>query len=318
LSITDSKEQQLTQFKDHPVRHLSRSANDLLCFTWNGEIYTLKEGEQPKKVTVLIAGDFRSNTEKTVSISSGASEMSPSPNGKEIAFVFRGEVFVASVETGTTKRITNTPYQERSLSWSPDGRSLYYAAERSESWDIMRSNIIRKDEPYFYAATMINEEAVVATDKEEFQPEVSPDGKEIAYLEERNILKVYNLITKQVRVIIPAGQNFSYSDGDQSFIWSPDGQWIAARSNKGRFSTSEILIFKADGSDNKGIDITQSGFGESVGEWAMEGKALLFSTDRTGANHWLIRAHVRTMCMLYFSSRPLPTASASPKKILTY
>lgn len=273
---------QLTELKDHPVRHLTRSANDLLCFSWNGEIYTLKEGEQPKKVTVLMAGDFRSNTEKTISVSSGASEMSPSPNGKEVAFVFRGEVFVASVETGTTKRITNTPYQERSLSWSPDGRTLYYAAERGESWDIMRAAIVRKDEPYFYAATLINEEPVVATDKEEFQPEVSPDGKEIAYLEERNILKVFNLVTKQSRVIIPAGQNFSYSDGDQSFVWSPDGKWIAARSNKGRFSSSQILIFKADGSDNKGIDITQSGFGESVGGWAMDGKALLYATDRNG------------------------------------
>lgn len=282
VGVTGSGEQQLTQFNDHPVRHLSRSANDLLCFTWNGEIYTLKQGEQPKKVAVMMAGDFRSNTEKTVSISSGASEMSPSPNGKEIAFVFRGEVFVTSVETGTTKRITNTPYQERSLSWGADSRTLYYAAERGESWDIMRSTIARKDDQYFYAATVINEEAIIATDKEEFQPEVSPDGKEIAYLEERNILKVFNLVTRQSRVIIPAGQNFSYSDGDQSFVWSPDSKWIAARSNKARFNTNEILVFKADGSDNKGIDITQSGFGEGVGGWAMEGKALLFSTDRNG------------------------------------
>ncbi|WP_448520710.1 S41 family peptidase [Rhodoflexus sp.] len=282
VGVNGAGEQQLTQFKDHPVRHLTRTANDLLCFTWNGEIYTLKAGEQPKKVTVLMGGDFRSNTEKTVAINSGVSEMTPSPNGKEIAFIFRGEVFVTATESGTTKRITNTPYQERSLSWSPDGRSLYYAAERGESWDIMRSTIARKEESYFYASTLVNEEAVIATDKEEFQPELSPDGKEIAYLEERNILKVYNLVTKQSRVIIPAGQNFSYSDGDQSFKWSPDGKWIAARSNKGRFNTNEILVFKADGSDTKGIDITQSGFGESIGGWAMDGKALLFSTDRNG------------------------------------
>ena len=31
-------EQQLTSFKDHPVRHLSRSDDNTLCFTWNGEI----------------------------------------------------------------------------------------------------------------------------------------------------------------------------------------------------------------------------------------------------------------------------------------
>ncbi|HCT23452.1 MAG TPA: hypothetical protein DIW54_08995, partial [Chitinophagaceae bacterium] len=40
------------------------------------------------------------------------------------------------------------------------------------------------------------EEAVIATPKEEFQPAVSPDGKSIAYLEERNSLRVFNLEKK--------------------------------------------------------------------------------------------------------------------------
>ena len=41
---------QLTQFKNNPVRHLSASKDNTLCFTWDGEIYTLKNGEAPKSV----------------------------------------------------------------------------------------------------------------------------------------------------------------------------------------------------------------------------------------------------------------------------
>jgi len=277
-------EQQLTDFKDYPVRHLSRSNNNTLCFSWNGEIYTLKQGGKPEKVNIIINADTRGNVEKNVTINGGATEMSVSPNGKEIAFVFRGEVFVTSTDGSYTKRITNTPQQERMVAFAPDGRSLYYAAERGNSWDIYKATISRKEEPYFYASTLIKEEPVIATEKEEFQPMPSPDGKKIAYLEERNILKVYDLASKTSTTILPAGQNFSYSDGDQRFEWSPDSKWIAVRSSKGVFGLSggAIMVFKADGSDANGTDVTQSGFSNNRQQWAMGGKALLFTSDKEG------------------------------------
>src|SRR5437764_66240 len=152
----------------------------------------MNEGSEAKKVNITITTENKSNTEHTLPINGGATEFELSPNGKEIVFVFRGEVFVTAVDGGITKRITNTPYQERSVTFGPDGRTIYYAAERNGSgWDIMKATIARKEEPYFYASTVINEDPVVATEKDEFQPEISPNGKEIAYLEERNILKVY-------------------------------------------------------------------------------------------------------------------------------
>lgn len=275
-------EQQLTTYKQYPVRHLSHAGDNTLCFTYNGEIYTMKEGGEPKKVTITVGADFRGNTEKIVPINTGATEMSLSPNGKEIAFVVRGEIFVTSVEGGVTKRITNTPQQERMIAFSTDGRTLYYSAERGDSWDIMKSTIARKEEPYFYASTVLNEEPVVATQKEEFQPVISPDGKEIAYLEDRNVLRVYNIQTKAIRTILPAGQNFSYSDGDQFYTWSPDSKWLVCRSSEGRYGASELLLFKADGTDKEGFDLTHSGFGDGNAQWAFNGKALLWTSDKEG------------------------------------
>ncbi len=277
-----SAELQLTSFNDYPVRHLSRANDNTLCFTDNGEIYTLREGGQPKKLAVTINADFRGGNEKIIPINTGATEMALSPNGKEIAFVVRGEVFVTSVEGGITKRITNTPQQERMIAFSNDGRTLYYSAERGDSWDIMKSTIARKEEPYFYASTVLNEEPVVATEKEEFEPVLSPDGKELAYLEDRNILKVINLQTKATRTILPAGQNFSYADGDQSYTWSPDSKWIITRSSMGRYGTNELILFKADGSDKEGTDLTHSGFNDGNAQWALGGKALLWTSDKEG------------------------------------
>lgn len=280
-SLSGKDAQSVTNLKDHPVRNLTRSRDNTLCFTFNGEIYTLSEGQSPQKVNIHINTDGRTNTQKILPINTGVTGLEISPNGKELAFIVRGEVFVTSVEGGITKRITNTPEQERTVSFTPDGRSLIYAAERNYSWDIMKTSIVRNEEPYFYASTVLKEEPLIATDAEEFQPVISPDGKEIAYLEERNILKVFNIASKKSRLIVPAGVNFSYSDGDQNYCWSPDNRWLAFNSNEGHWGSSEIDLIKADGSGQR-MNLTQSGFNDNNAKWAMGGRALLWLTDRDG------------------------------------
>jgi tricorn protease len=276
-----SAETQVTKFTKNPVRHLTRSNDNLLCFTYDGSIYTLKENESPKKVAININTDGRTNTEKIIPINTGVTQTTLSPNGKEIAFIVRGEVFVTSVEGGITKRITNTPVQERTVEFSPDGRSLVYASERNNSWNIYRSTIERKEEPYFYTSTVLKEEPLLTTDAEEFQPVYSPDGKEIAYLEERNIIKVYNVADKKSRTIVPKGINFSYADGDQYFTWSPDSKYLAFNSAEGAWSRAEVSLMKADGSGER-VNLTQSGFFDGGAKWTMGGKAIIWTTDRDG------------------------------------
>jgi Tol biopolymer transport system component/C-terminal processing protease CtpA/Prc len=281
-SLTDkNKLQQLTRFEKHPVRHLSKSNDNLLCFTWNGEIYTLREGQQPKKVGIQVFNDGRSSVVKALPVSGNVTQFAMRPDGKEMAFVARGEIFVTSVEGNMTKRITNTPQQERSVNWSPDGKRLVYAAERKGNWDIYQVSVVRTEEPYFFASTILKEEPLIATEAEEFQPVFSPDGKELAFVEDRNVLRVYNLASKKSRTLLPAGRNFSYSDGDWEFAWSPDSKWIVTDDHQGYFNVSNAGIIPADG---KGQTIypVLSGFGESNNKWAADGKIMTWLSDRDG------------------------------------
>ncbi|TAD81019.1 MAG: peptidase S41 [Bacteroidetes bacterium] len=279
--VTREAERQLTQFKDHPVRHLSMSKDATLCFTWNGSMYTLKDGSEPKKVSITILNDGRGSLVQNVPITGNVSEFEMSPNGKEIAFVVRGEVFVVNAEGGSTKRITNTPGQERMISWGADSKTLYYSTERGRSWDIYKATMVRKEESYFYAATLIKEEAVVATDKDEFQPHVSPDGKEIAYLEERNTVKIYNIASKESRLMLKDGNNFSYSDGDQYYEWSPDSKWLAINDGRGVYSARDIGLCKVDRSRPPVYPIN-SGFGDGQAKFFMDGKMMTWSNNREG------------------------------------
>ena len=274
-------EKQLSSFKINPVRHLSISKSNMLCFTNDGDIYTLAEGDSPKKVVIQINNDGRQNVEKNVPVNGNVGAFALSPNGKEIAFITRGELFVTSVDGTQTKRITNTPQQERMVEWAPNGKSLIYAAERNDNWDIYTTSIVRKEEPYFYAATVLKEEPLIATNSEEFLPKYSPDGKEVGYLENRNVLKIYNIASKQSRTIIPAGHNYSYSDGDIDFNWSPDGKYILADDQYFGFGGSHAAIIKGDGSGTI-LHPINSGFGEDNPKWALDGKLMTWINNREG------------------------------------
>jgi len=272
---------QLTHFDKDPVRNLSRSDNGVFSFTQDGDIYTLKEGAQPQKVIITVGADFNSDQVKTIPVTGQASEIAVSPDGKEVAFVYRGEIFVTATDGDVTKRITNTPYQERMIQFSPDGRSILYSVENEKSWDIYKVSIANKNEPYFYASTTLTTEPVIATDKDEFQGVYSPDGKKIAYLEERNIVKVYDIATKTSTTILPEGVNYSYSDGDQYFAWSPDSKYLLAQSSEGHIFASQVVLVKADGTGER-INLTQSGFNNAEPQFGLDGKMMYWFNDRNG------------------------------------
>ncbi len=272
---------QVTSHENHPVRFLSIANDGSLCYSYHGEIYIIPPGGRVQKVPVSIAVDDKENQHEFLTLSSGATEMELSPSGKEIVFVVRGEVFVTSVDFETTKRITNTPEQERSVSFSPDGKSILYASERNGSWNLFHTKIIREDEKLFSLSTVLKEDTVLAIPEETFQPHYSPDGKEVAYLEERETLKVINLESREIRTILDGKYNYSYADGDQWYEWSPDGKWFVASYSPHSIFMNDVALIDAKGESDP-INLTKSGYYDAMPKWMMKGNVILWYSDREG------------------------------------
>ena len=278
LGLAGGRPQVVTSFKKMPVRFLSLADTGALCFGYDGQIYTMKPGGQPQKVAVAIALDARAVNERVVPVTGGARELAVSPTGKEVAFVFRGEVFVTAVEGTATKRVTNTPEPERGVSFSPDGKALLYVSERGGKSGIYETRRTREEEPYFYASTVLKETPLIVGPRQETQAKYSPDGKEVAYVEDRAAIKVYNLETRQSRTILTSRE---LDEGDQQFEWSPDSKWILFDYSVPGLAPGEVGLVRAD-AKSPAVNLTESGFNDSRGRFILGGKAMLWFSNRDG------------------------------------
>jgi len=281
-SSADGKNRkQLTRFEKHPVRHLSASDNGTLAFSWDGDIYTMAPGAQPRKLDIEIIADQYDGDRVKYFTGSGATTMAVSPSGNELAFVIRGDIYVTDAKYKTTKRITDTPAQERCVSFSKDGRTLVYDSDRDGYWQLFTATIKNPDEKQFAYATEIVEEPLYKCATAAQQPVYSPDGKKIAFLEDRTQIRVIDPKTKGVVTALDGKYNYSYSDGDISFAWSPDSKWLLTDYiGIGGWNNTDIALVKADGSEV--VDLTESGYSNGNAKWVLGGKAITYYTGKYG------------------------------------
>lgn len=280
-NLDGTAKKQLTHFEKNPVRGLSASADGTLVFSWDGEIYTLAPGaNEPAKLKISIyADDYDTDLVKS-NRSNGAIGKAVAPDGSEVAIVIRGDIYVTSTKYKTTRRITDTPAQERVVDFSPDGKKLVYDSDREGYWQLFIAHPKDTTESFAYA-TEIVEEPLYKCATSAQQPSFSPDGKKVAFLEDRTAVRVIDLDTKKVTTALPGDVNYSYTDGDQWFDWSPDSKWLLVNYiGKGGWNNTDVALVKADGSEV--IDLTESGFSDEIPRWAMNGGAMTYVTSKYG------------------------------------
>jgi hypothetical protein len=132
----------------------------------------------------------------------------------------------------------------------------------------------------------LTQEQLTKQNRTSFYPRFSPDGKELAFFEDRGTIRIINLASKQVRTVMDGKNLFSYSDGDIDFEWSPDSRWLLATYyGDGGYHHDDIALIDASGKQ-KPYNLTNSAYVDFKPHWALGGKAMLFKSNRRGyKNH---------------------------------
>ena len=279
MELESGEVTQVTNFDTHPVRFLSEGSGTL-AFGYHGMLYTMQEGSEPVQVSVTIRTQDVTNAEELISINGGVSEMAVSPDGKEIAFIARGEVFVTSNEGKFTKRLTRTAATERFLTWTGKGDAVVYSSERNGKWSIYQTKKVREEEPFFYVATLLEEEVMLENDVDNYLPSISPDGNKMAFIEDRRTLKVMDLESKNTVTLLTPDELFHMRDGDKYFTWSPDSKWLLADFDK-LLNNADVVLLDATGEEDMRT-LVPSGYYDVTPQWVNEGKQMIWFSNRNG------------------------------------
>lgn len=130
----------------HGVRDLAVSADcSTAAFCVWDTLYTLDLRAQdatPRPLAITAAQDAAGRDYRRLDLDREVDEAALSPDGKTVAVIARGEIFLRSTEEDRpTRRVTRTIGCERDLAWSPDGRALYFASDDSGEYAIFEATV---------------------------------------------------------------------------------------------------------------------------------------------------------------------------------
>ena len=111
-------------------------------------------------------------------------------------------IFTIPADGGAPRQITSGDWHHRgTLSWSPDGEKIYFSANRVEDWEYRFRN------SEIYSVGVQTGEIVALTDRNgpDYSPQVSPDGKQIAYLGFEDQVQAYQ--TRKLHIMNADGTN---------------------------------------------------------------------------------------------------------------
>ncbi len=174
----------------HGVRDLtvSRDGKTAVFAVWD-TLYALdltQTEAKPRAIALTGGGDGAALDLQRVAGDKEITEAALSPDGKSLAVIARGEVFVRPTTEGyPTRRVTNSAGRERDLVWSPDGRVLYFSSddpaltEQGESaesaGDVLISNLGKY--AIYAASVSLSREDLVPKKEAKAEPEKKDEVK---------------------------------------------------------------------------------------------------------------------------------------------
>ena len=125
--------ERLTDFTEHDVTDFDVSADGRRVVIQNWDhLYALDLDDLSKSPSLISIDANTDGLDRVVpkNVSNMVTEAELSPDGKVMAVVAYGDVWVRNVADGSpTRRVTESLAHDRSISWSPDGLRLYFTSD---------------------------------------------------------------------------------------------------------------------------------------------------------------------------------------------
>ncbi|MEH6462098.1 S41 family peptidase [Chitinimonas sp. JJ19] len=251
----DGQPRAVTQFTTGRVLWPSLSANgQTLAFERDYGLWTLDtRSGASRQIHVKLSGSGPTPTTEKLAVGDKLEELHLSPDGKQLAFVARGDIWLAAVAGGSASRLTRSAAAESQLAWSPDGKQLAYTSLRNGPAEIWRYNLASK-----------TEQRVSQSAESDAFPRWSPDGSQIAYIRNGKALHSASLADGKTRLLSAVQTGRPPIWADSPLAWSPDGQYLAVVELGHKLLAQVTLVTLKDGSKQALTQLASPGTGKKL------------------------------------------------------
>ena len=249
-------------------------------------------GDPNNQPIVLIKADGSAQRTVTQGTTRGHTPVL-SPDGSQYAFIMyapgtRETLLVLDNIQGTDQRAASrywtgipTLQNQEAPTWSPDGRSITFAARGlgAAAEDLFRLSLA---DP---AGNVDALERLTSDDAAESWPAYSPDGTRVVYAADLAKLdfnapvelRTYDFASGKITNVTNNGADLIEAAPD----WSPDGQYIIFQAHAADSSQNDIYRIAASGFGGT-EKIIESDANDIQPRYSPDGRYMVFSSDRTG------------------------------------
>ncbi|MGB0521912.1 MAG: S41 family peptidase [Flammeovirgaceae bacterium] len=279
------KAKQLTKYTEMGMQYLSVGGQNIV-FERLGELFTLStNGGTPKKITIQLGADYRFDPKEHKTYRNNISGYDVSPNGKQVALVIRGEVFVKmnDKEQSRSVNISKHPYRDRQVTWLNDS-TLIFVSDRDGQNELYLAKSSNPDESSLFKSLKVVLMKLTNTPEFEYNPLVSPDGSKITFQRGHSRGASQQIVADidstgkitNEKVLVDGWQTAS------GITWSPDSKWLAYSMSDLNFN-SEVYIHAASG-DQERVNVSMHPRGDYGPSWSPDGSKLAFISERNNSD----------------------------------
>ncbi|QDU19091.1 S41 family peptidase [Urbifossiella limnaea] len=271
---TSGTPQRLTTHADDTVRRARVSGNgEWIVYELGADLCVVPtRGGAPRKLAIEVNADDKANTERAVTYTRDATEFALSPDEEHAVVVVHGELFLTRIPDGNkVTRLTDHPAYDHGATFSPDGKSILFASDRSGAEDLFLLEPDDAEHPELHKAHTFKVTQLTKTPEAESGARFTPKGDRVGFIRGGKLWTMKPDGTDQ-KVMIDTPQVFD-------FEFSPDGKHVVFARMDGSFA-SEVFVAPTDGGEARNVTRYATYNGDV--SWSPAGGKIAFVGQRRG------------------------------------
>lgn len=282
------KKTALTKFDTSIKRPFVSANGTTIVFEKDYQLYTYDvASKKTEKVNVGTSRNQVLSKEQEYDVKENISAFDASPDGKKLAFIARGEIFVSDADGKFIRQISQSGERALEVKWMADNKTVLFSQTFNgyQNW-------------FTITADGKGTAKQITKDKANNRDITLNKNKTLAvYLSGRNELRLLDLKTLESKTIVK-DEFWAIQNATPSF--SPNDQYVVFTA----FRNFEQDILVHEIKTNKTINLTNTGVTETSPVWSPDGKYIYFTSARTKPSYpsGMTDAHVYRMALNHYDT----------------